>query len=82
MATCLVGIPFAPGEFPNSILFRKAQANSLQAKVKYIQTRDIFHKIKLPLEDPLWLWGEWVESLPEMDKEPQELELMGSLAAC
>lgn len=36
MLTCLVGIPFATGEFPRTILSRKAQANSLQAKVKYI----------------------------------------------
>lgn len=81
MSTCLVRIPFSQEQFPNSISFHQAQANRLKVKTKYVQVGGISYKFKLLVENLLWLWGEWVKSLPEMDKEPQELELMGSLAA-
>lgn len=81
ISTCLVGIPFTPEEFPKSILFHQAQANSMKAAFKLVQAGEFFRQVKLHVVNPLLLWSEWVDTFLELDREAQGLELMGSAAA-
>lgn len=81
ISTCLVGIPFTPEEFPKSILFHQAQANSMKAAFKLVQAGEFFRQVKLHVVNPLLLWSEWVDTFLELDREAQGLELMGSVAA-
>lgn len=81
MSTCLVGIPFTPEEFRKSTLFHQAQASNMNAAFKQVQAREFFHQLKPPVDNPLLLWNKRVETLSELDEEPQELELMGSAVA-
>lgn len=39
------------------------------------------YQLKLPVDNLMLLWSERVETLPKLEKEPQEFELLGSATA-
>ncbi|XP_037982585.1 uncharacterized protein LOC119696815 [Motacilla alba alba] len=68
LSTCLVGIPFKPGDVPPSLAspFRSFLPRSV---------------VNSPSSDPKILWRDTLAGLQPADKEPTEFELLGSAHA-
>lgn len=77
LSICLVGILFKPSEYPKSLLEVQIKSNLEKPPFKVVYRGGSTYKLQLLVTDPLVLWSDWVETLPRLEKEPQELEILG-----
>lgn len=81
--SCLVGIPFKPQEFSPSLLRlhdetnKKASGRVARAFLEY----SIDRQVPSPVLKLILLWRDWVSTLPGVQEEPQELDILGSSKA-
>lgn len=73
-----MGISFKPQEFPKSLLDYQKDVNSQKGTYHVFHQNWQVYKTPLPIRNPLDLWREWVEKLPELPQELGQLDLLGS----
>lgn len=81
LLTCLVGIPFKPNKYPESLKTLHTEINSQkphQTPLELSCSRSNIHSIKMPVTNPLILWRNWIKKLPLAKEEPQEFNILGS----
>ncbi|XP_063249615.1 uncharacterized protein LOC134548648 [Prinia subflava] len=71
LASCLVGIPFKDREMPKLLLGYAQKLRQEAAKMEYDLKHDRY----------IIAWYNYFKSLPKLENEPQELELLGSAKA-
>ncbi|XP_063257816.1 uncharacterized protein LOC134559070 [Prinia subflava] len=71
MASCLVGIPFKDREMPKMLLGYAQKLRQEAAKMEH----------NLKHAHYIVAWYNYIKSLPKLENEPQELELLGSARA-